>query len=196
MKVDDVPFGGAAGMLLKAEPIALALESIGIEEGQENDAFEVIITDPTGSLFDQRMAQDFAAKKRLVFLCGHYEGIDHRITRRFATRAVSIGDFVLTNGELPALIMADAVVRLLPGVLGSADSLKADSHSDGLLSAPNFTRPEVWRGLAIPEVLKSGDHKAIERWRRQESLLATRRLRPDLLARAKVDKLDLDVLSF
>ena len=195
LKVDDVPFGGSAGMLIKAEPVALALESIGIRENDADDDVEVIITDPTGDRFDQPMATELSRKKRLVFLCGHYEGIDHRITQRFATRPVSIGDFILTNGELPALIIADAVVRLLPGVLGSAESLRSDSHSDGLLSAPNFTRPEIWRGEAIPEVLKSGDHKAIERWRRRESLLTTRKYRPDLLAKAKVDKSDVDVLS-
>jgi len=194
-KVDDVPFGGAAGMLLKAEPVALALEAICIQAGNMDPSVEVIVTDPTGVPFSQELAQELSSKKRLVFLCGHYEGIDHRVVTRFATRSISIGDFVLTNGELPALVMADAVVRLLPGVLGSEDSLKADSHSDGLLSAPNFTRPEVWRGEPIPEVLKSGDHQAIERWRRAESLLATRKLRPDLLAKATVAKPDLDVLS-
>jgi tRNA (guanine37-N1)-methyltransferase len=196
LKVDDVPFGGSAGMLIKAEPVALALESIGIRENHRDDEIEIIVTDPTGDRFDQAMATELSSKRRLVFLCGHYEGIDHRITQRFVTRPVSVGDFVLTNGELPALIISDAIVRLLPGVLGSAASLKADSHSDGLLSAPNFTRPEVWRGIAIPEVLKSGDHKAIEKWRRKKSLLATRVHRPDLLAKAKLDKSDVDVLSF
>jgi len=196
LKVDDVPYGGAAGMLIRAEPVALALESIGILENGGDGETEVIVTDPTGNRFEQRMAREFSTKKRLVFLCGHYEGIDQRVVDRFATRSVSIGDFILTNGELPALIMADAVVRLIPGVLGSEDSLKADSHEDGLLSAPNFTRPDVWRGMAIPDVLKSGDHKAIEKWRRAQSLLLTKKLRPDLLAKAKVDKADLDVLSF
>jgi tRNA (guanine37-N1)-methyltransferase len=194
-KVDDVPFGGAAGMLIKAEPVALALEAIGLSADFREPDVELIVTDPTGVRFDQQLAQELSAKRRVVFLCGHYEGFDQRVITHFAARPVSIGDFVLTNGELPALIIADALVRLLPGVLGSADSLKADSHSDGLLSAPNYTRPEVWRGESIPEVLKSGDHRAIERWRREQSLLATRRLRPDLLAKAKVDKPDLNVLS-
>lgn len=196
LKVDDAPFGGSAGMLIKAEPVALALESIGIQENHQDEEVEIIVTDPTGALFDQTMAAELTRRKRLVFLCGHYEGIDHRINLRFRTRPVSIGDFVLTNGELPALIISDAVVRLLPGVLGSSESLKADSHSDGLLSAPNFTRPEIWREIAIPDVLKSGDHKAIEKWRRRESLIATRKHRPDLLAKAKLDKSDVDVLSF
>jgi len=194
-KVDDVPFGGAAGMLIKAEPVALALESLGLKENQEDPDVAVIVTDPTGEQFDQGVASELSTMKRIVFLCGHYEGIDQRVIERFKARAFSIGDFILTNGELPALVMADAVVRLIPGVLGCEGSLKADSHSDGLLSAPNYTRPEVWRGVPIPEVLKSGDHQAIERWRRKQSLLLTRRLRPDLLARAKVDKADVNVLS-
>ena len=195
MKVDDVPFGGAAGMLIKAEPVALALENLGILPDALPSDVEIIVTDPTGPRFDQAMAEELSSKRRIIFLCGHYEGIDQRVVERFRARAVSIGDFVLTNGELPALIIADAVVRLLPGVLGSADSLKADSHSDGLLSAPNYTRPEIWRGETIPEVLKSGDHKAIERWRRAKSLEVTRKVRPDLLAKAKVDKADVNVLS-
>jgi len=194
-KVDDVPFGGAAGMLIKAEPVALALEAIGIPEETTDPDVEVIVTDPTGVLFDQGLATEWSKKKRLVFLCGHYEGIDQRVVTRFRAKAASIGDFILTNGEIPALTMADAVVRLLPGVLGNEGSLAADTHSDGLLSAPNYTRPEVWRGAAIPEVLKSGDHQAIAKWRRAQSLVATRQFRPELLAKAKVDKADLNVLS-
>lgn len=195
-KVDDVPFGGAAGMLIKAEPVALALESLGIHSDQPDPEVEVIVTDPTGDRFTQAVARELSQRRRLVFLCGHYEGIDQRVVSRFATRALSVGDFIVTNGELPALLMADAVVRLLPGVLGSQDSLRADSFGDGLLSAPNYTRPEVWRGEPIPDVLKSGDHKAIEKWRRTQSLLATKAARPDLLAMAKLDKADVDVLSF
>ena len=194
-KVDDTPYGGAAGMLIKAEPVALALESIGVSEALEDSEVEVILTDPTGVRFNQPMAHRFASKRHLVFLCGHYEGIDHRISKRFKIQPVSVGDFILTNGEIPAMMMADAVVRLLPGVLGSPKSLEADSHSSGLLSAPNYTRPEVWRSEAIPEILKSGDHSAIAKWNRRESLLTTRALRPDLLAKAKVDKSDINVLS-
>jgi tRNA (guanine37-N1)-methyltransferase len=182
-------------MLIRAEPVALALEAVGIAEGSADSDTTIILTDPTGERFDQPMAEALGRQQRLVFLCGHYEGIDHRITEKFATRAVSLGDFILTNGELPALVMSDAVVRRLPGVLGSAASLDADSHSDGLLSAPNFTRPEIWRGVPIPEVLKSGDHKAIERWRRQQAISLTKLHRPDLLAHATLDKRDLDVLS-
>ena len=195
LKVDDVPYGGEPGMLIRAEPVALALESIQACPKSRSPKTAVISTDPTGATFDQELANEFSQFDRLVFLCGHYEGIDHRVTSSFCTHSVSIGDFILTNGELAALVMTDAVVRLIPGVLGSADSLAADSHSDGLLSAPNFTRPESWRGEPIPEVLKSGNHEAIRRWRRDQALLATKRLRPDLLAKATLDKRDLNVLS-
>ena len=194
-KVDDAPFGGAPGMLIKAEPVAKALEALGLCEGVGDPNVEVISTDPTGVPFTQAHAQELSTKRRVAFLCGHYEGIDNRVVTRFATRSFSVGDFVVTNGALPALLMADAVVRLLPGVLGSHDSLLADSHNDGLLSAPNFTRPEVWRGESIPEVLKSGDHRAIEKWRRTQALIATRNLRPDLLVRARLETDDLHVLS-
>jgi tRNA (guanine37-N1)-methyltransferase len=189
-KVDDTPFGGEPGMLLRAEPVALAIESL-----QPETSAAIVMTDPAGLPFDQTAAQTLSECPQVIFLCGHYEGIDHRIKTRFCTHAYSIGDYILTNGELPALVMADALVRLLPGVLGNAASLEADSHSDGLLSAPNFTRPEVWRDEAIPAVLKSGDHKAVARWRREQALRTTRDNRPDLLARAKLEKGDLDVLS-
>lgn len=189
-KVDDTPFGGEPGMLLRAEPVALAIESL-----QPAEDAAIVMTDPAGLPFDQAAAQALSECPQVIFLCGHYEGIDHRIKTRFCTHAYSIGDYILTNGELPALVMADALVRLLPGVLGNAASLEADSHSDGLLSAPNFTRPEVWRDEAIPTVLKSGDHKAIARWRREQALRTTRDNRPDLLARARLEKGDLDVLS-
>jgi len=189
-KVDDTPFGGEPGMLIKPEPVALALASLKI--GPET---AVILTDPAGVPFTQETAQSLSSFSHVVFLCGHYEGIDHRIETTYCTHSFSVGDFVLTNGELPALTMADSIVRLLPGVLGNQQSLAADSHSDGLLSAPNFTRPEEWRGIPIPEVLKSGNHKAIAKWRRTESLKTTAVRRPDLLARAHLEKSDLDVLS-
>jgi len=195
-KVDDVPYGGEPGMLIRAEPVALALEAIGACPKTRGPGTAVISTDPTGMLFDQRIANELASLSRIVFLCGHYEGIDQRVLDQFSTHSISVGDFILTNGELPALLVTDAIVRLLPGVLGSEASLSADSHSDGLLSAPNYTRPEVWRGIAIPEVLKSGNHQAIKRWRRDQALKVTKLHRPDLLATASLDKGDLDVLSF
>lgn len=189
-KVDDTPFGGEPGMLIKAEPTAQALASL---EPDEQTA--VILTDPAGTPFNQSEAGALSKKAHLVFLCGHYEGFDHRVKTQLATHAYSIGDYVLTNGEIAALVMADAIVRLLPGVLGNEGSLAADSHADGLLSAPNYTRPEEWRGESVPEVLRSGNHRLIARWRREQALRLTRDLRPDLLARATLEKADLDVLS-
>ncbi|MFZ4507710.1 MAG: tRNA (guanosine(37)-N1)-methyltransferase TrmD [Fimbriimonas sp.] len=189
-KVDDNPYGGEAGMLIRAEPTALAVSALKPIEGAA-----VILTAPTGKKFTQADAQALSQLNQVIFLCGHYEGFDHRVETQLATHVFSNGDFVLTNGELPALTMADAVVRLLPGVLGSAESLAADSHSDGLLSAPNYTRPEVWRGEEVPAVLRSGDHGAIRKWRREQSLLVTRERRPDLLAKAPLAKTDWKMLS-
>ena len=188
--VDDSPYGGGPGMLMKCEPMAKALDSLNIEDGTA-----VVMTDPTGVLFNQAMARDFSERKRVVFICGHYEGIDDRIRQIYATHTVSLGDFVLTGGELPALTMADATVRLLQGVLGCAESLEADSHADGLLSAPQYTRPEDFKGHKVPEVLLSGDHEAIRKWRRMQSLILTREHRPDLFSKAPLDKSDLDMLS-
>jgi len=196
-KVDDKPYGGSPGMLMSVEPVALALRSMGLSDaaGARAGRTAVVMTDPTGDRFDQALAQEFAGLDRVVFLCGHYEGYDERVRAIFATHTVSIGDFVLTGGELPALVMSDAVVRLLPGALGSAASLEADSHSDGLLSAPQYTRPESFEGHEVPAVLVAGDHKKIEKWRRRESLLRTSERRPDLLRFAGLDKEDLDMLS-
>ena len=173
-KVDDRPFGGAAGMLMKPEPVALALEHLGGAE-------VVIVTDPAAPLFDQSIANELSGSTSIAFLCGHYEGIDHRIRQHVATHAFSVGDYVLTNGELPALTMADAIIRQIPGVLGNSGSLEADSFSDGLLSAPNYTHPVNWRGHVVPDVLRSGDHAAIAKWRRQQSAEFTTEFRPDLL---------------
>jgi tRNA (guanine37-N1)-methyltransferase len=192
-KVDDTPFGGEPGMLIKAEPVALALEAIRIEA--LSSRVEVVLTDPAAPLFTQAAARELASADQVIFLCGHYEGFDHRVKTHLATRAYSIGDYVLTNGEMPALVMSDAIVRLIPNVLGSAGSLEADSFADGLLSAPNYTRPEVWRGEEVPAVLRSGDHKAVARWRRRSALRATLNERPDLLAKAKLSKKDLEDLA-
>lgn len=190
-KVDDTPFGGEPGMLLKAEPVALALESL-IQAGASP---AVVLTDPAAPLFTQQNAHELSSCSQIIFLCGHYEGIDHRVKTQLVTHSFSIGDYVLTNGEVPSLVMADAIVRLVPGVLGNHQSLEADSYSDGLLSAPNYTRPEDWRGVGVPDVLRSGNHKAVERWRREQALKLTRDLRPDLLAKARLAKEDLDMLS-
>lgn len=190
LKVDDVPYGGEPGMLIRAEPVALAVQALTLQPGTA-----IVLTDPAAPLFNQKDAYRLAQMPGVVFLCGHYEGIDHRIRTQVATDSFSIGDYILTNGEMPALVMADAVVRLLPGVLGNAGSLAADSFSNGLLSAPNFTRPASWRGEEVPPVLLSGDHRAISKWRRQQALLATKLYRPDLLASAPLEKGDLDLLS-
>jgi tRNA (guanine37-N1)-methyltransferase len=155
----------------------------------------VIVTDPAAPTFRQADAHLLSRRAHVVFLCGHYEGIDHRVRQSLCTHAFSIGDYILTNGELPSLVMADAIVRLLPGVLGNAGSLEADSHSDGLLSAPNYTRPVRWRDMEVPDVLRSGDHRAIARWRREQALAMTAQFRPDLLVNADLDRHDLDVLS-
>ena len=249
-KADDVPYGGHPGMLMKAEPVALAIESltraqisghkaqgdvdqVGFEPasklgsnrlitdpprakrdtssdgevgepnpqdylkpmGEPGEAIErseykkqsnaIVITEPSGKRFEQEQAEELAQYDNIIFVCGHYEGIDHRIEETFATHVFSIGDYVLTNGELPALVMADAVVRLLPGVLGNQDSLEEESFQNNMLGAPNYTRPEVWREKPIPDVLKSGNHKQIDKWRREQALEITKLRRPDLLDRKK-----------
>ena len=190
--VDDTPFGGGPGMVMKCEPVAAALRAIPVE-----DPFKtaVVMTDPTGKRFEQADAKRLSQLRHVVFVCGHYEGIDDRIRELYATDVFSIGDDILTGGELPALVMCDAIVRLLPGVLGSAESLEIDAHSQGLLSAPQFTRPEVFEGVRVPEELCRGDHGAKERWKRKVALNTTRRNRPDLFCRAELDKADLDLLS-
>ncbi len=189
--VDDVPYGGGPGMLLKIEPIHKALLSMEIAPGTP-----VVLTDPTGPLFSQEMAESWAQEERVVFLCGHYEGFDHRIRTQLATHAVSIGDYVLTGGELPALVMADALVRLQEGLLGNAGSLGIDSHQgEGLLSAPQYTRPEVYQGEAVPAVLRSGHHKEIAQWKRLMALKLTREIRPDLFSKLTLAKKELDMLS-
>jgi tRNA (guanine37-N1)-methyltransferase len=190
-KVDDTPFGGEPGMLIKPEPVAQAVDSL--RDGTTDPI--VILTDPAAPLFQQSDACALSSAKHLIFLCGHYEGFDHRVRTQIATHAFSIGDYVLTNGELPALVMCDAIVRQIPGVLGCASSLAADSHHDGLLGAPNYTRPEVWRGEEVPAVLRSGNHRLIERWRRQQALNMTLEHRPDLFAKATLTKADLKLLE-
>lgn len=187
--VDDRPYGGGPGMVMKPEPIHAALASLDLSGGP------ILMPDPTGPTFDQAWASRLATQSELTLVCGHYEGIDDRIRQRWNAEPVSLGDFVLTGGELAALIIVDAVGRLVPGVLGNAGSLDADSHRDGLLTGPQFTRPEEWEGLSVPDVLRSGDHGLIAKWRRQQALKITRDRRPDLFARAKLEKGDLDLLQ-
>ncbi len=181
-KVDDRPYGGGPGMVLKPEPVVEAVEDL-LAEGPAR----VLLMTPAGRRFDQEYARSLAAEKRLLIVCGHYEGFDERIREILRPEEVSIGDFVLTGGEIPAMAVIDAVARLIPGVLGDPESSTQDSFSGGLLDHPHYTRPEVYRGLRVPEVLLSGDHARIARWRREQAERRTAERRPDLLAK-RTDK--------
>jgi tRNA (guanine37-N1)-methyltransferase len=183
-KVDDTPYGGGAGMVMKPEPLFAALESI-----SRNGDSPVILASPCGSPLTQEWAQRHSSQTDITIICGHYEGIDERV-KTVVTESISLGDFVITGGELVALAIIDAVGRLIPGVVGAQESLVNESFGDGLLEAPHYTKPAVFRKMPVPDVLTSGDHKAIARWRRKESLKLTAALRPDLLAKAKLDKAD------
>jgi tRNA (guanine37-N1)-methyltransferase len=178
---DDSPFGGGPGMVMKAEPFFRAVDAIGARPGERRT---VVVLSPRGAPFDQARAARYATLDRLVLLCGRYEGIDERVREGLGAEEVSVGDFVLTGGEVAALAVIEATVRLLPGALGDEGSAGADSFSDGVLDFPHYTRPAVVRGQAVPEVLLSGDHGRIQRWRRKEALRATRERRPELLRSA------------
>ena len=184
--VDDYPFGGGAGMLLKPEPVFEALEDVLKDRQADEEPIPVILTTPQGRPFSQPLAYQLAEHKRLVIVCGHYEGVDDRVREHIITEEISIGDYVLSGGELPALVVADAVLRLIPGVLGSDESAAGDSHSDGLLEYPQYTRPSEFRGWGVPEILLSGNHAKIAAWRREQSILKTASRRPDLLAKASL----------
>lgn len=173
--VDDTPYGGGPGMVMKPEPLFAAIESV-----RESSATHVILMDPQGHPFTQKRAWELAQKPHLVLVCGHYEGVDERV-RTLVDEELSIGDYVLTGGELPAMVVLDAVCRLLPGALGEAASAQEESFEDGLLDHPHYTRPAVFRGMAVPDVLLSGHHAEIRRWRRREALRRTWLRRPDLL---------------
>src|SRR5215831_11408311 len=177
--VDDVPFGGGPGMVLKPEPLFAAVEAIRAKRGSPS---AVVLTSPDGETLTHEVAARLSAMDHLVILCGRYEGVDERVREHLATDAISIGDYVLSGGELPALVIVDAVARLVPGVVGDESSVAGDTFArDGLLDFPQYTRPAEFRGLAVPDVLLSGHHAAIERWRREQALARTRRYRPDLL---------------
>ncbi len=182
---DDYPYGGGAGMVLKPEPIFEAVAAIYQPETADL-ATPVILLSPSGRLFTQEVAAELAARPRIILICGHYEGVDERVREHLVTDEISIGDYVLSGGEPAALVVVDAVVRLLSGVLGSANSLEEDSHVSGLLEYPQYTRPAVYRGWPVPDVLLSGNHAEIARWRRHQSLRRTLECRPDLLARAEL----------
>ena len=180
-KVDDYPYGGGAGMLMQAEPVYLAYESVQRKLGYRP---RVVYLTPQGEVFHQTMAKELAKEKDLVFLCGHYEGIDERVLDEIVTDYVSIGDYVLTGGELPAMVMMDSISRMVPGVLSNQESGETESFAENLLEYPQYSRPEEWHGQKVPPVLLSGHHANIEAWRREQSILRTAKRRPDLLKKA------------
>lgn len=180
---DDYPYGGGAGMVMKPEPIFAAAEALGAEDPRRGP---VVLLSPGGRRFSQAIAAEYADGDRLTLICGHYEGVDERVRDHLATDELSIGDFVLSGGEPAAIAVVDAVVRLLPGVLGGAESLAEESHDGGLLEYPQYTRPANFRGWQVPATLVSGHHEAVARWRRRQALLRTALRRPDLLARAEL----------
>ncbi len=186
--VDDSPYGGGPGMVLKPEPIFKAVEAVLGEKGESG--LPVLLLTPQGRIFDQQAAQELARYREMVLICGHYEGVDERVRERLVTDEISIGDYILSGGELAAMVVVDAVVRQLPGVLGSEASVDEDSHVGGLLEYPQYTRPQSFRGWEVPEVLLSGNHAAIARWRREHSLRRTIRRRPELLERAALSEED------
>jgi tRNA (guanine37-N1)-methyltransferase len=180
-KVDDYPYGGGAGMLMQAEPVYLAYDSIVQKIGRKP---RVVYLTPQGTVFHQEMARDMAKEEDLVLLCGHYEGIDERVLEEIVTDYVSIGDYVLTGGELPAMVMMDSISRMVPGVLSNQESGETESFAGNLLEHPHYSRPEEWHGKKVPEVLLSGHHANIEKWRREQSILRTAERRYDLLKKA------------
>ncbi|MBE6080809.1 MAG: tRNA (guanosine(37)-N1)-methyltransferase TrmD [Veillonella sp.] len=185
-QVDDTPYGGGAGMLMMAPPIFEAVEHVLAKPAQELRK-RVIFLGPTGTTFNQAKARELATYDQLVLICGHYEGVDYRVEEHLIDETISIGDFVLTGGELPAMVVADAVARMIPGVLGAASGAIEDSFYRPILEGPQYTKPPVFRDWEVPEVLRSGHHKNIATWRLQQALLRTRRLRPDLLERELTD---------
>jgi tRNA (guanine37-N1)-methyltransferase len=188
---DDTPFGGGGGMVMKPEPIFAAVESI-----MGNDAtYPIILLTPQGQQLSHSLALQISRQDHALIICGRYEGVDERVRKHLATMEISIGDYVLSGGELPALILMEAVTRLLPGALGDPTGASDDSFANGLLEYPQYTRPAEYRGWTVPEILLSGDHQAIARWRRRQSLLSTLQRRPDLLLQASLDQPDLQFLK-
>lgn len=194
--VDDYPYGGGAGMLMQAEPVYLAYEAaVGEIKSRQPEPGRakkprVIYLSPQGKTFSQRMAEELAGEEDLIFLCGHYEGIDERVLEEIVTDYVSIGDYVLTGGELPAMVMVDTISRLVPGVLHNDISAESESFQDNLLEYPQYSRPEVWHGKKVPEVLLSGHHANIQKWKRQQSILRTKERRPDLLEHCELTEVE------
>ena len=178
-KVDDYPYGGGAGMLMQSQPVYDTYQSIVNKIDSERKTRVVFLT-PQGKLFNQAMARELAKEDHVIFLCGHYEGIDERVLEEIVTDPVSVGDYVLTGGELPAMVMVDAISRMVPGVLGNEESGETESFSDSLLEYPQYTRPEIWNEKSVPQILMSGDHSKVDEWRLEQSLERTKTFRPDL----------------
>ncbi len=195
-KVDDYPYGGGAGMVMEAEPVYLSYEQVAksIEEKGRKKP-KVLFMTPQGETFSQKMAERLSKEEDLIFLCGHYEGIDERVLEEIVDENVSIGDYVLTGGELAAVVMMDAISRLVPGVLHNDVSAVTDTFTDSLLEYPQYTRPVEWRGKKVPEVLLSGHHANIEAWRREQSLIRTKQLRPDLFEKVEFTKQDRKIMK-
>jgi tRNA (guanine37-N1)-methyltransferase len=190
---DDTPYGGGGGMVMKPEPVFEAVESVlgPVAAGTQPVEVPIILLTPQGRVFTQRVAEELSRYERIALLCGRYEGVDERIRQHLVTDEISVGDFVLTGGELPALIVIDAVARLIPEVLGDPTGAEDDSHSMGLLEYPHYTRPPEFRGWKVPEILLSGDHAKIEKWRREQALLRTYNKRPDMLEKKELSEKDL-----
>lgn len=188
---DDQPYGGGGGMVMKPEPIFTAVERVLGDDFK----YPIILLTPQGRLFDQSAAYELSEYKELAFICGRYEGVDERVRQHLVTDEISIGDYVLSGGELPAMVIIDSIVRLLPGALGAPRGAEEDSHSSGLLEYPHYTRPADFRGWEVPEVLSSGDHARIDRWRREQALLRTYQRRPDLLEGADLTEEDQEFLD-
>ena len=197
LSVDDYPYGGGAGMLMQAEPVYQAYSAVLEKIKSENPEAQprVVYLSPQGGTFSQEMAEDYAKEEDVILLCGHYEGIDERVLEEIVTDYVSIGDYVLTGGELPAMVMIDTISRLIPGVLHNDVSAEFDSFQDNLLEYPQYSRPEEWHGKKVPEVLMSGHHANIEKWRHEQSLIRTAKNRPDLLEKAELTENDKKVLE-
>ncbi len=188
---DDAPYGGGGGMVMKPEPIFQAVERV---LGEERPSTRVMLLSPQGRLFTQEFAWELAAQKRVLLICGRYEGVDERVSQHLVDDEISIGDYVLTGGEIPAMVVVDGVTRLLPGVLGDPGAAMKDSHAGGLLEHPQYTRPALFRGYPVPALLLSGDHAKIARWRRREALRRTFERRPDLLKKAELTEEDKEYL--
>ena len=189
-QVDDYPFGGGAGMVMKPEPVFR-----GVRHVLGEDSAPVILMTPQGEVLSHELAEELAKERRLLLICGHYEGIDERIRQSLVTRQISIGDYVLTGGELPAMVVIDAVVRFLPGALGEGTAVWTDSFAQGLLEYPQYTRPRNFEDMEVPEILLSGDHQRIAKWRRRESLRRTSLRRPDLIAKLDLSEEDRELLA-